>query len=301
MKKTWQNWLAKRFHMQNEKTLSQRDVLVFLFQQGYLYVVLIILTFIAGVNYANNLILGFCFLISAILCVSFYLTFKQLHGLDISIQAQDVGQVGHSLRFRIYFKQPDERIRYLYVKTDDQCHQYKLMQTQGTLDLDFTPAERGQFQFPVVQIYSVYPFGLVRAWSYLYHQRFAWIAPKSLELTVDRTLSGRTDEPDFDEFRELKKFQLGDSLQAVSWKQAARGQGLYVKVFEQQETDQLLDIHYEHMPSALHEEKLQMMMGMIEQCEQLKVPYQIVLPHMTLARDLGEQHLEQAKKALAQA
>lgn len=301
MKKTWQNWLAKRFQMQNEKTLSQRDVLVFLFQQGYLYVVLIILTFIAGVNYANNLILGFCFLISAILCISFYLTFKQLHGLEINLHVQDVGQVGQPLVFTLYFKQPNEQVRYLYVKTDDQLHQCKLTDTHYTLDLNLVPTLRGQFQFPVVQIYSVYPFGLVRAWSYLYHQRFAWIAPKSLELTVDRKLSGRTDEPDFDEFRELKKFQLGDSLQAVSWKQAARGQGLYVKVFEQQENEQQLDIHYEHMPSTAHEEKLQMMMGIVEQCEQLKVSYQLVLPNISLARDVGEQQFEQAKKALAQA
>ena len=301
MKNTWQNWLAKRFQMQDEKTLSQRDVLVFLFQQGYLYVVLIILTFIAGVNYANNLILGFCFLISAILCISFYLTFKQLHGLQIRLHVQDVGQVGEPLLLRLYLRQPTAQVRYLYVKTDDQIQQCKLTDTQYKLDLSFTPAERGQFQFPVVQIYTVYPFGLVRAWSYLYHRQSAWIAPQSLELTVDRKLSGTTDEPDFDEFRELKKFQLGDSLQAVSWKQAARGQGLYVKVFEQQENDQQLDIYYEHMPSISHEERLKMMMGIVEQCEQLKVPYQLVLPKITLARDVGEKQFEQAKKALAQA
>jgi uncharacterized protein (DUF58 family) len=301
LKNTWQNWLAKRFQMQDEKTLSQRDVLVFLFQQGYLYVVLIILTFIAGVNYANNLILGFCFLISAILCISFYLTFKQLHGLQISLHVQDVGQVGKPLLLSLYFRQPTAQVRYLYVKTDDQIQQCKLTETQYKLALSFTPAERGQFHFPVVQIYTVYPFGLVRAWSYLYHRRSAWIAPQSRELTVDRKLSGTTDEPDFDEFRELKKFQLGDSLQAVSWKQAARGQGLYVKVFEQQENDQQLDIYYEHMPSISHEERLKMMMGIVEQCEQLKVPYQLVLPKITLARDVGEKQFEQAKKALAQA
>jgi len=65
--KTWQNWLAKRFQFSQQKRLSQKDVLVFIYQQGYLYLVLIFITFIAGVNYANNLILGFCFLISAVL------------------------------------------------------------------------------------------------------------------------------------------------------------------------------------------------------------------------------------------
>src|SRR5690554_7540209 len=79
----WQHWLEKRFQFQQKKRLTQKDVLVFIYQQGYLYLVLILITFVAGINYANNLILGFCFLISAILCISFYLTFKQLHGLQL--------------------------------------------------------------------------------------------------------------------------------------------------------------------------------------------------------------------------
>ncbi len=94
MASIWQNWLVKRFTFQQEKQLKQNDVLVFVYQQGYLFLVLIFITFIAGVNYANNLILGFCFLISAVLCISFYLTFKQLHGLKIDVSSHELGQVG---------------------------------------------------------------------------------------------------------------------------------------------------------------------------------------------------------------
>ncbi len=84
-KQAWQNWIKTRFKFDRHKTSKQKDILVFIYQQGYLYLVLILITFIAGVNYGNNLILGFCFLISAILCISFYLTFKQLHELEIEI------------------------------------------------------------------------------------------------------------------------------------------------------------------------------------------------------------------------
>ncbi|PKD85569.1 DUF58 domain-containing protein, partial [Acinetobacter radioresistens] len=58
MQKHIQGWLAKRFRIDGQRTLKQRDILVFMYQQGYLYLVLILITFIAGVNYANNLILG---------------------------------------------------------------------------------------------------------------------------------------------------------------------------------------------------------------------------------------------------
>ena len=83
LKKYWQNWVNKRFKFEEFKQLTQKDILIFIYQQGYLFLILIFITFIAGVNYANNLILGFCFLISSILCISFYLTFKQLYVLKI--------------------------------------------------------------------------------------------------------------------------------------------------------------------------------------------------------------------------
>ncbi len=68
----WQNWINKRFKFKAEKRCTG---VYFLIREIRVYVVLILITFIAGVNYANNLILAFCFLISAVLCNGFNLTF----------------------------------------------------------------------------------------------------------------------------------------------------------------------------------------------------------------------------------
>lgn len=46
--------VSKRFQFEKVKQLSQKDILIFIYQQGYLYLVLILITFIAGINYANN-------------------------------------------------------------------------------------------------------------------------------------------------------------------------------------------------------------------------------------------------------
>lgn len=124
MNTPWQKWLAKRFQFETVKQLSQKDILIFIYQQGYLYLVLILITFIAGINYANNLVLGFCFLVSAILCISFYLTFKQLHGLEIEIVADEIGQVGQSLDLKLYFKQVQKQPRYLWIKIENQLQKF---------------------------------------------------------------------------------------------------------------------------------------------------------------------------------
>ncbi|WP_180035311.1 MULTISPECIES: DUF58 domain-containing protein [unclassified Acinetobacter] len=301
MASMWQQWVERRFKIDQHKQLTQKDVLIFIYQQGYLYLVLIFITFIAGVNYANNLILGFCFLISAVLCISFYITFKQLHALQIQINVVDTPQVGELLLVDIYFKQDVEQGRYLWIKTENQLHKLLFNTQQHGFQLNFITSQRGVFQIPPIQIYSVYPFGLVRAWTYLYVQQPAWVAPQASWHSVENKQQQQNFEPDLDEFRELRSFQTGDSLHAVSWKQAARGQGLYVKVFEQYEDLKKLEIHYHHMPAPSHEEKLSLMMGLVEQAEKNHDQYALYLPNAELASGTGALHFSEAKRLLAQA
>ena len=301
LRKTWQNWLTKRFKLDQHKKLSQKDVLIFVYQQGYLYLVLIFITFIAGVNYANNLILGFCFLISAVLCISFYLTFKQLHGLNIELVTEDVGQVGQDYFLHLYFQQAFAEPRYLYIEIGDQLKKILIDQSKQQLSVPIEAKQRGEYAYPIVKVYAVYPFGLVRAWTYLYHEKKIWIAPKASYFQAENKFYQASFEPDMDEFRELRNYQIGDTLQAVSWKQAAQGQGLYVKVFEQYQDEQSIEIHYDHMPSPSHEERLALMMGLVEQCEQQQCAYRLYLPSAELAQGMGDEQLRNAKLLLAQA
>lgn len=301
MASAWQNWLAKRFKFTQEKQLRQNDVLVFIYQQGYLFLVLILITFIAGVNYANNLILGFCFLISAVLCISFYLTFKQLYGLKIDVSCAEVGQAGEAVHLDLYFSQPQKQARYLWIQAGEQLHKMRMTELKQACRISFLAAQRGQFHYPNIQIFSVYPFGLVRAWTYLYLQQISWIAPQAKMAAAENKYHQQSFEQDLDEFRELRGYKPGDSLQAVSWKQAARGQGLHVKVFEQHQEQHHVEIYYERMPSAAHEEKLSLMMGLVEQCEQLQCAYALHLPNAQLPSGAGGQQLLQAKLLLAQA
>jgi len=133
----FQKWFAKRFRIDHFKSLKQRDILVFIYQQGWLYLTLIVITFIAGINYANNLILGFCFLISSVLCISFYLTFKQLHQLQIEMIYPEVGQLGHSLILKLHYKQTRASARFIQIRVEDQVHTVLIDQISQYAELVF--------------------------------------------------------------------------------------------------------------------------------------------------------------------
>ncbi|ENW15597.1 DUF58 domain-containing protein [Acinetobacter haemolyticus] len=301
LKRRLQQWVSKRFQVEQSKTFLQKDVLVFIHTHGLLYIVLILITFIAGINYANNLILGLCFLMSAILCISFYLTFKQLYGLHVELITAEVGQVGQVLTLKLNFKQPTKTNRYLQIQWQQQQQLFYLNQTQQSIELAFFPQQRGIYQFDAIKIYSTYPLGLVRAWTYLNLMEKVWIAPKAYEWQKEHKNQPSAAHDRLDEFRELRAFQHGDSYQNVAWKQVARGQGFFIKMFEAQATQQYLEIDYQHIPAQSHEEKLSFMMGLIEQCEQYGDDYAVILPHVRLDRGQGNTQLIQAKRLLAQA
>ncbi|KXZ66753.1 hypothetical protein AVENLUH5627_02447 [Acinetobacter venetianus] len=301
LKQQVSQWIAKRFQVDSVKTLLQKDVLVFIYKQGFLYLVLILITFIAGINYGNNLILGFCFLLSAILCISFYLTFKQLHDLKIEIVMPEVGQVNQPSIIKLMLKQHDKTVRYLRIQSSQQEQMIYVNQVQQTVELPVLPQQRGLHEFGVIKVYSTYPLGLVRAWTYLYPKQKIWIAPKAHDWQKEHKNQSTSAHDSLDEFKELRTFRQGDSYQNVAWKQVARGQGFFIKMFEAQANHQHLEIDYQQISALGHEEKLSFMMGLVEQCEQLGDDYALILPHARLESGQGYSQLIQAKLLLAQA
>lgn len=300
MRAQWQRWAERRFLWQGHKLLKQKDVLVFVYRPGYIYVALILITFVAGVNYANNLILAFCFLISSLLCISFYLAYRQLKGLEITLDYDEVGQVGQAVELIVTLSQTQPRERYLSVNVGLEKQYLHLQHSSQQLRFHFYPAQRGAFYYPDLSLMSMYPLGLVRAWTHLYlkQQLITWVAPQAV---IQPHQQQSMLEAGMDEFYELKNYQLGDSLTYVAWKQLARGQGMYIKQFAPHAEQQQLLIDYAALGMHDHEQKLKVMMGLIEQCEQQQQPYAIKLPQQQLSLGLGEAQLQQAKRLLAEA
>ena len=80
-----QTWFKRRAPISRDITLNLRNVYIFLSKERLLYAFLLIITFVAGINYANNLVLGLCFLLGSLLVVTIHYTFAQLAGLQIKL------------------------------------------------------------------------------------------------------------------------------------------------------------------------------------------------------------------------
>ena len=307
-------WFASRAPKNDSATLNLRNVYIFFSREGMLFAVLLVITFIAGINYGNNLVLGLFFYLVSVWLISFHVTFAHISGLQIRLldvtQAKAGDPVWVTLQIRSNSRQPRRQLYFSFEqpnkKTDkrtnkkiknsektknseDDQRSVLVTQLQGEqiIHLSIQTHSRGQLELPRLTIKTVYPLGIMRAWSYVYFARTAWVYPKpeAFDWQTHYSVASLEDLPTGgqyrqgqDDFERLDNYIEGESLARVSWGHVARGQGMFTKHFaDPVGHEQTLD--YMDMPAAHHEQKLSQMAYGAMTLGQLGVPFRMRLPH----------------------
>lgn len=305
-------WFARRAPKSDSATLNLRNVYIFFSREGMLFALLLFITFVAGINYGNNLVLGLCFYLVSVWLISFHVTFAHISGMQVQLIEVTLAEVGQpvwvTLQVRSESRQPRRQLAFSFeslekdatsnakrkhnkngAESSEQHHTQVVLsrlQDQHTIQLPIMTSSRGRLELPRLQISTVYPLGIMRAWSYVYFARPAWVYPKPLVFDwQERYLVRSTDDlptggqmvQGQDDFDRLDNYIEGESLARVSWAHVARGQGMLTKHFaDTVGHEQTLD--YIDMPAAHHEQKLaQLAYGAIE-LGKLNVPFQMHLP-----------------------
>lgn len=300
-----QRWMKGRLPRCQEVVLSQRRIFVFLTKEGLLFGFLLFITFLAGVNYANNLILGVFFLLSSILVICIHHSYAQLSGLKLKvIYAQD-SQVGGQARYQIELSPTTAKCYCQLELVWQQYQRIAVLNDKQVLDFNLDTAQRGKFSPPRLMLQSVYPLGLIRAWTYVYFDMDIWVSPKPIE--CERNALNRIGGDGYEahalsgqeEFFELKNYVQGESLSRVSWSHLAKGQGLLSKQFIDFSAEQdALD--YEHMPAIDHETKLSQLAYWVQTLTAQNIAFSMLLPTTHLPLGYGEEHARVALRMLAE-
>ena len=310
-------WFAARAPKSDSATLNLRNVYIFFSREGMLFALLLITTFIAGINYGNNLVLGLCFYLISVWLISFHVTFAHISGLQVRLLDVTMAEAGApvwvTLQLRNESRQPRRQLLLSFdqvgfeqiakqksEKTGKKAHKKNKssadnqnsilvtrLQGEQIIRLPVQTHSRGQLELPRLKIKTVYPLGIMRAWSYVYFARSAWVYPKpeTFDWQAQYAIVSQEDLPTGgqyrqgqDDFERLDNYIEGESLARVSWGHVARGQGRLTKHFaDPVGHEQTLD--YADMPAAHHEQKLaQMAYGALKLGE-LGVPFNMRLPN----------------------
>lgn len=303
-----QRWVRRRLPSLPQVVLNQKRIFIFLSGEGALYSALLLLIFIAGVNYANNLVLGFCFFLGSVLVVTIHHTYAHLSGLQLEIVDALDSEAGAAAQYRIKIAPTGSRPhRQIRLEWDDQIQQIDTLASAQVLTFGLSTPQRGRFVPPRLTVSTIYPLGILRAWSYVYFDAPVWVAPQPIacELLEQGSSMSADDEQSLerirgqDEFEALKSFVPGESMARISWAHLARGQGLLSKHFsDPRGQQQILD--YQRMPPASHELRLSYLAYWVKQFTAQQVAFGLRLPQAELPVSVGEQHARAALRLLAE-
>lgn len=235
------NWLFQwRGPERGTIVLVQRRVFILPTRQGLLFAGVILLILTGSVNY--DLSLGFilAFLLGAAGIQSMLLTFRNLAHLHISAGRVAPVFAGEQALFLLHIRNDTRADRYgIGVTGDHQFAEYLDIVAGGTVQARVPVAapRRGWLRPGRMTLFTRFPLGLFRAWSYAEPdvQCLVYPAPATPGLPLPAARAGDGGGgmrgAGQDEFSGLRQYRPGDSPRHVAWKAVARDDTLRTKQF----------------------------------------------------------------------
>lgn len=304
-RRRWQAWLDRRIPRRTQVTLDQRRIFIFLSRPGLLGAAMVAALFIAGINYANNLLLGISFFLASLFVIAIHHTYANLSGLRITALSATPAFAGEEARFQVRLDDPRER-EHESLLLDWDGVQSPVEWVNGWVDVAVPlPARRrGWLRPPRLRIESTYPLGLLRAWTWLDLDLAALVYPHPEASEVMPVGPGKEGEGErtrrrgHEDFDSLKVFTPGDPLAHVSWKHLARGQGLLTKTYASEEAgSEMLD--WDALPGVPIEARLSRLTWWVLQLAQQNHAFGLRLPGTEIPAAVGIEQRDACLRALA--
>ena len=297
-----------------EVFLTQRRVFTVPSKAGLMFVVMLLVLFIASTNYNLNLGFALTFVLGGCACINALMGFRNLAYLHLLAGPVAPVFAGEEAQFTIHLINRRQHFRYaLFVGFAQKGHPEHAVdiapESRTSLQLSYPTVRRGLLPIPRIRLQTGFPLGLLRAWStwmpdtqaLVFPQPEPFAPPLPMTGSTNQDGQGQTGEEDFSGVR---VYQAGDALKHLAWKHIARvdldaGGNLVTKQFSGgSASDVLLD--YASLPGNLDLElRLSRMSNWILQADALGIAYAFKIGATSFPAATGEAHKINCLGALA--
>lgn len=315
-KRKFNTWLTKQVPKSQQQVLSRRNIFIFPSKFGFSYLFFVLLLFILGTNYQNNLIILLSYLLVSVFITAMLQSFNNLLKLSISVKTQQLfGFADSPINIPVLLSTTKIRIAYQLFFQSTHITQLQDFSTDTMCLIPVVFKKRGLGFLPRLTVQSYYGFGLFRCWTSVDLNTSVLVYPKPekpAQIDIEKFLSTNandvstdhlsevlTTQNGVDEFNELIPYKSGESLGKVAWKHVARGQGWYSKNY-----DQLLDstpnwLSLSALPQAPVEQQLRWLCYLIIELQKREKVFGLILPTNTISPDQGSLHHHICLKEIA--
>ena len=307
------NLRQQLFRWQSDGTtptrLGQRRVFILPTGAGMLFAVALVVMLIGAINYTLALGHALVFLLAGIGLTGMVHTFRNLHGLTITPGRCEPVFTGEIAHFQLILSNDRTTPRLALELEADPGTAIRADIPAGEIvriNVPLLARYRGWLALPRVRLWSVYPLGLFRAWSYLQPEMRCLVYPAPVASPLPARLPSlaggeQGSEGGEEDFAGFRHHQPADSPRHVAWKASARDydRPLLVKQFAGGAEGELrLDWRLTD-PSLSVETRLSLMTGWVLAAETQGCRYALQLPDSTIASSFGETHRRRCLEALA--
>jgi uncharacterized protein (DUF58 family) len=268
---------------------------------GIAFTVLLLVMMVGSLNYSNNAALLLTCLLGAATSISMLVAFRTLNGLRIrGVRA------GHAIAGQpvdVTFDMEARRLR--------QAVRLEILgitqafDVNGRADVTVTiPTEyRGWMPLPRFCVWTTWPMGLFRAWSWVNPQYSVLVWPRpelagpgpTLPLEDHRKQRLHMGE----DLASLRDYRSGDSMRHVAWKASARHENLLVKDYERPEARQEWRLDWRQLRGLDNEARIARLARWLGEALKQGRQWSLWLPDEAIGIGGGPAHYAHCMSALA--
>jgi uncharacterized protein (DUF58 family) len=288
--------------------LVHRRVFILPTRHGVVYAGLLMMMLLGSINYSLGVGFILAFLLAALGVSAKIHTYRNLVNLRLSAARAHPVFAGGTAQFPVCIDNPGELERCSVGITADGRHTVFVdVPARGmvTAHIPVAAHRRGLLRPGRLTLFTRYPLGLFRAWSYFEPEAHCVVYPRpaaaGLPLPRSETAAaeGMLHGEGREDFAGLRQYHPGDPPRHIAWKAAARGETLLTKQFGGR-ADTELWFDWRQLPAHLDvEERLSRLARWVLDAHALGMGFGLRLPGKTVPLSSGDLQRERCLEALA--
>ncbi len=271
---------------------------------GLGFAVLLLVMLVGALNYSNNAALLLTCLLGAASATSMLVAFRNLDGLRLAHIGAAHAVAGQALPLVLSFESLRAR-QSVRLDLDDASVAFSVISGHATaVRLSLPTARRGWQPLPRMRVWTTWPLGMFRAWSWLCPDQSVLVWPQP-EHAGPSPVAPAEDAQQMrlhrgEELAALRDYRAGDPQRHIAWKASARHDHLLVKDFEQPQSRPQWQLDWRQLAGLEHEARIARLARWLGEAQAHRRQWSLWLPSEEIASGTGPLHYARCMSALAQ-